>query len=67
MATNDSIRDSIFCEHIMNLVQHDHQKQSDTLAPYRRAVRQKTALQEFNRCRRRVMRKSLALKTRLKP
>ncbi len=62
MATKNTIRDSIFCEHIINLARHDHQKKSDTLAPYRKAVRQKSILQEFNRCRRRVLKKSLALK-----
>jgi len=62
MSTKDTIQDSILCEHIMNLVQHDHQKKSDTLAPYRKAVRQKSALQDFNRCRRWVLRNSLILK-----
>ena len=62
MSTNDHIRDSIFCEHIMNLAQHDHLKKSDTLAPYREAVRQKIPLQDFNRCRRWVLKKALALK-----
>jgi hypothetical protein len=61
MASGDTIRNSILCEHTIKVAQHDHSKLNDTLGGYRRTVSSKRTLAELNRCRRKILASALNL------
>jgi hypothetical protein len=62
MASGDTIRNSILCEHTIKVAQHDHSKLNDTLRGYRPAARSKRTLTEFNRCRHKILVNALKLR-----
>ena len=62
MSSDDTIRNSILCEHTINVAQHDHSKQNDILRGYRSAMRSTSSLTEFNRCRYKTLVNALKLR-----
>ncbi len=62
MAYGDTLRKSILCEHTLNVAQHDHSKQNDTIRGARKAVQSKHTVTDFSRCRRRTLTNALKLR-----